>query len=213
MNGSTESLARPAETSRDALTDVLRDGAHQLLAQAIEAEVATWIENHKHLVDEDDHQAVVRNGHMPTRSIITGIGAVQVTQPRVHDRRIVGVNEDGQAIDERGQPVERFRSKILPPYLRKTKSMEELIPWLYLKGVSTGDFTEALQALLGPHATGLSATTITRLIILHTEISSGFAALFVNSAYLIKRLRSVPTISSVSSFKNARSRLAFEPLS
>jgi putative transposase len=158
MNSSTEALGMPAATSQDVLTDVLRDGAQQLLAQAVEAEVVTWIETHKQLADENGHRMIVRNGHMPTRSIVTGVGAVAVTQPRVHDRR----PED--TIGEDGQPVERFRSKILPPYLRKTKSMEELIPWLYLKGISTGDFTEALQALLGPHATGLSATTITRLI-------------------------------------------------
>ena len=76
----------------------------------------------------------------------------------MHDRR------PADELDETSQAVERFRSKILPPYLRKTKSIEELIPWLYLKGVSTGDFTEALQALLGPNASGLSATTITRLL-------------------------------------------------
>ncbi len=158
MKSSTEPLAMPATTSQDVLTSVILDGAHQLLAQAVEAEVASWIENHKQLVDENGHRMIVRNGHMPTRSLVTGVGAVRVTQPRVHDRR------PADALDDDGQPVERFRSKILPPYLRKSKSMEELIPWLYLKGVSTGDFTEALQALLGPQSTGLSATTITRLI-------------------------------------------------
>ncbi len=158
MQRTAESLAMPAANSQDLLTDVLRDGAQQLLAQAVEGEVASWIESHKQLVDENGRRLVVRNGHMPTRSLVTGVGSVAVTQPRVHDRR----PED--TVGEDGQPVERFRSKILPPYLRKTKSMEELIPWLYLKGVSTGDFTEALQALLGPQATGLSATTVTRLI-------------------------------------------------
>jgi transposase-like protein len=93
---------------------------------------------------------VVRNGHLPKRTITTGIGPIEVRQPRVHDRR---------PADE----AEPFSSKILPPYLRKTKSVEELIPWLYLKGVSTGDFSEALTALLGPDAPGLSATTVTRL--------------------------------------------------
>ena len=158
MNGTTESPAVPSTGSNDVFTAVLRNGAQQLLTQAIEAEVASWIETHKDVVGADGHRAVVRNGHLPTRSIITGVGAVQVTQPRVHDRR----SED--ALDENGRPVQRFRSKILPPYLRKTKSLEEFIPWLYLKGVSTGDFTEALQALLGPNASGLSASTITRLL-------------------------------------------------
>jgi transposase-like protein len=82
----------------------------------------------------------------------------------VLDRRIVGINDAGESIDANGQPVERFHSSILPPYLRKTKAIEELIPWLYLKGLSTGDFGEALAALVGPQAAGLSATTITRLI-------------------------------------------------
>ena len=163
MNGSKETLAMPAAESNDVLTSVLRDGAQQLLAQAVEAEVAGWIDRHQQVVDADGHRLVVRNGHLPTRSIVTGIGRVEVTQPRVHDRRCVGVNDVGDAVDADGDPVERFQSKILPPYLRKTRSIEELIPWLYLKGVSTGDFTEALQALLGSDAPGLSATTITRL--------------------------------------------------
>lgn len=158
MNGTTTALALPATESNDVLTAVLRGGAQQLLTQAIEAEVASWIDNHKHVMDADGHRTVVRNGYLPTRSIVTGVGDVRVKQPRVHDRRPAGT------LDERGQPVECFRSKILPPYLRKTKSIEELIPWLYLKGVSTGDFTEALQALLGPNASGLSASTITRLM-------------------------------------------------
>jgi len=150
--------AKPATNSTDMLTQVLREGAQQLLAQAIESEVGTWIECHSQAVDLAGHRQVVRNGYHPARTILTGVGPVEVTQPRVHDRRLPDV------VDENGEPVERFRSKILPPYLRKTKSIEELIPWLYLKGVSTGDFSEALQALLGPNAAGLSAATVTRLI-------------------------------------------------
>jgi len=140
------------------LTGILRDGAQRLLSQAVEAEVDTWIESHKHLSDERGRRQVVRNGHLPKRSIITGIGPVEVVQPRVLHRHGAGT------LDAHDQPVEPFRSKILPPYLRKTKSVEELIPWLYLKGISTGDFTESLQALLGPDVPGLSATTVTRLI-------------------------------------------------
>jgi transposase-like protein len=128
------------------------------LSQAVEAEVDTWIESHKHMTDEDGRRHVVRNGHLPKRGIITGVGSVEVTQPRVHDRRRPGT------LDEHGRPVGPFCSKILPPYLRKTRSVEELIPWLYLKGISTGDFTESLQSLLGPNAPGLSATTVTRLV-------------------------------------------------
>ena len=144
----TTSQAFAAVTSQDVLTEILLDGAHRLLGQAIEAEVEGWLESHKHRVDENGHRQVVGNGRLPSRTIVTGVGPVQVRQRRVHDRRIVGTNGDGEPIDADGQTIERFRSKILPPYLRKTKSIEELIPWLYLKGVSTGGFTEALQALL-----------------------------------------------------------------
>ena len=159
MNESTApALELPATTSQDVLTEILRDGAQRLLSQAVEAEVDTWIESHKHVTDEQGRRHVVRNGRLPKRGIMTGVGPVEVTQPRVHDRRGPG------ALDEHGQPVEPFHSKILPPYLRKTKSVEELIPWLYLKGISTGDFTESLQALLGLDAPGLSATTVTRLV-------------------------------------------------
>ncbi len=140
----------PLPESKDVLTEVLRLGAQKLLAQAIETEVADWIDQHQHLQDHANHRQVVRNGHLPARTISTGVGPVEVKQPRVHDRRLAG-------------EAEKFTSAILPPYLRKTKSLEELIPWLYLKGVSTGDFSEALAALLGPNAPGLSATTVTRL--------------------------------------------------
>jgi putative transposase len=121
-----------------------------MLAQAIEAEVAQWIESHHELRDAAGCRQVVRNGRLPKRTILSGVGPIEVEQPRVLDRR-----PDGEA--------ESFSSQILPPYLRKTKSLDELIPWLYLKGVSTGDFSEALAALVGPSATGLSATTVTRL--------------------------------------------------
>lgn len=139
----------PVPTSRDVLSELLCQ-AQRMLTHAIEAEVADWIDRHASLKGEDGRRLVVRNGYLPARTISTGIGAVEVTQPRVHDRR-----PPDQA--------EKFSSKILPPYLRKTKSLEELIPWLYLKGVSTGGFSDALAALLGPDAKGLSATTVTRL--------------------------------------------------
>jgi transposase-like protein len=146
----SEVRSLPVSQSKDVLGEVLRLGAQRLLAQAIEAEVAEWIDSRSHLCNDAGHRQVVRNGFMPERTILTGVGPVEVKQPRVHDRR---------PADEK----EHFNSKILPPYLRKTKSIEELIPWLYLKGVSTGDFSEALAALLGPEAPGLSATTVTRL--------------------------------------------------
>jgi transposase-like protein len=122
-----------------------------MLAQAIESEVAEWIDAHLQITTATGHRAVVRNGHLPKRAVTTGLGPIEVRQPRVLDRR-PGV-----------PPEERFSSKILPPYLRKTKTIEELIPWLYLKGVSTGDFSEALASLLGVDAPGLSANTVTRL--------------------------------------------------
>jgi putative transposase len=140
----------PLPESQDVLTEVLRLGAQKLLAQAIEAEVADWIDRHQGCQDAQGHRQVVRNGHLPARTITTGVGPVEVQQPRVHDRRPP-------------EHREKFSSAILPRYLRKTKGIEELIPWLYLKGVSTGDFSEALAALLGPDTKGLSATTVTRL--------------------------------------------------
>lgn len=143
-------LSLPVAGSRDVLTHILRDGAQRLLAQAIEAEVTEWIDAHADLKNADGHRQVVRNGHLPKRRITTGVGPIEVEQPRVLDRRPAS-------------EADRFSSKILPPYLRKTKSLEELIPWLYLKGVSTGDFNEALTALVGPDCPGLSASTVTRL--------------------------------------------------
>lgn len=138
--------------SRDALNEILRQGAQQMLAQAIENEVAEYLGRHADQRNEGGRRLVVRNGYLPARDIQTGVGLVEVRQPRVRDQRR----------NAQGEPL-RFTSKILPPYLRRTKSLDELIPWLYLRGISTGDFTEALQALLGPQAKGLSATNIVRL--------------------------------------------------
>ena len=131
----------------DALTEVLRNGARELLQQAVEAEVAEFVRRHRELKDEHERQRVVRNGYRPERTIQTGIGAVTVKAPRARDRA-------GEI---------KFQSNILPAYLRRTRSIEELLPWLYLKGLSTGDFSEALAALLGKDARGLSAATISRL--------------------------------------------------
>jgi transposase-like protein len=140
---------RPPEVD-DVLTEIARQGARRMLALALDVEAEQWIADHAHLTDERGRRQVVRNGRSPARHVSTGIGPLKVAQPRVHDRRPEGERE-------------KFTSKILPPYLRKTRSIEELIPWLYLKGVSTGDFQEALQSLLGPDCPGLSATTVTRL--------------------------------------------------
>jgi putative transposase len=150
MNEHRTEQAAGSIGSRDALTEVLRRGAADLLARAVEGEVDAWIAGHAHVLDRGGHRQVVRNGHMPEREVVTGIGPVKVRQPRVHDRR---------SEEER----EKFTSGVLPPYLRKTRSVEDLVPWLYLKGVSTGDFSEALAALIGVDTPGFSASTVTRL--------------------------------------------------
>jgi transposase-like protein len=131
----------------DALTEVLRRGAKELLQQAVEVEVAEAIAQFAELKDEQGRRRVVRNGYLPERSIQTGIGEVAVRAPRVRDRA-------GEL---------KFTSRLLPPYLRRTRSLEELLPWLYLKGLSSSDFSGALTALLGPAAPGLSAAKICRL--------------------------------------------------
>jgi putative transposase len=138
----------PQFTAEDPLTAVLRQGAQQLLAQAIEVEVAMLLAQYADRHDGQGRQAIVRNGHLPEREVQTGIGAVRVKVPRVRDRSGAGI---------------RFHSALLPPYIRRSKSLEALLPWLYLKGVSTGDFSEALQALLGPDAPGLAPATLSRL--------------------------------------------------
>ena len=137
-------------TASDVLSEILREGAQRLLQRAIEQEVDDYINGRASLVDQSGHRLVVRNGRLPERTITTGVGPVSVSQPRVRDRR---------PDDQR----ELFTPGILPKYLRKTKSIEEMIPWLYLKGISTNDFPEALQSLLGTDAKGLSPSTITRL--------------------------------------------------
>ncbi|MCD4811375.1 IS256 family transposase [bacterium] len=143
---------KPERFVDDPLTDVLRTGARKLLTEALEAEIEGFLAQYRDFRDTQDRQRLVRNGYLPERQIQTGIGPVAVKVPRARDRQ--PDHESGSI---------RFRSSLLPPYLRKTKSMEELIPWLYLKGISTNDFTEALSALVGKDAPGLSATTISRL--------------------------------------------------
>jgi putative transposase len=143
-------LSQPG-TFSDPLTEVLRNGARALLSQAIEAEVAALLNRHADQLTDDGRQRLVRHGHLPERKIVTGIGPVAVRCPRVRDR----VGDGSGRI--------RFSSAILPPYARRSKSLEVLIPILYLKGISTGDFEEALLALLGKDAGGLSASTIGRL--------------------------------------------------
>jgi transposase-like protein len=150
-NDNVIELKKPDAFVEDPITDILRQGARKLLTQALETEIEIFINHYRDLKDELGNQRVVRNGYLPERQIQTGIGPVSVKAPRIRDRQ----HDAAKRV--------RFRSSILPPYLRKTRSMEQLIPWLYLKGVSTGDFSDALAALVGNDAAGLSAATISRL--------------------------------------------------
>lgn len=140
-------LSGPAE-SADPLTELLRQGARELIQKAVEAELAEYLDSFQDRRLEDGRAAVVRNGHHPERELQTGIGPVTVKVPKVRSRD--------------GNPV-TFRSALVPPYVRKTRSLEAALPWLYLKGVSTGEMEEALEVLVGPDAKGLSASTVARL--------------------------------------------------
>jgi len=133
------------------LDQLIRSGAQKMLQAALEAEVEEFLARYEDRRDSKGRRFVVRNGHLPQRNILTGAGRLEVEQPRIRDR------------SDSKEPI-RFTSKILPPYLRRSKAIDELIPWLYLKGVSTGDFTEALQALVGPRAATLSANVVVGLL-------------------------------------------------
>jgi len=144
-------LKKPENSVEDPLTELLRQGARKLLMQALETEIESFVKQHEQIQDEEGRRHIVRSGYGPERKVQTGIGEIEVRVPKATDRR-------------KDAPSKvRFTSSILPPYLRRTKSIEELLPWLYLKGISTGDFSEALAALLGKNAPGLSASTIGRL--------------------------------------------------
>jgi transposase-like protein len=147
MKTQANTLSLQNEDTRSVLDEIVREGARHMLQRAIEAEVAAYIEAHQHLRDAAGHRLVVRNGHQAERHVLTGAGPLPVKKPRVHDRRA----------------GHRFTSRILPRYLRRSPSIDALIPVLYLKGVSTGDFTEALTALLGEGAAGLSPANLVRL--------------------------------------------------
>ena len=147
----TQDRSAPSELQEPGgvLEELARKGARQLLAQAMEAEVAEFVERHRGRTDEAGRRLVVRNGHLPERELVTGIGPLRIRQPRVDDRGLV--------------QEQRFNSQILPRYLRRVASVDNLIPILYLKGISSGDMSEALESILGPGAAGLSATNIVRL--------------------------------------------------
>jgi putative transposase len=131
------------------LDELAREGARRMIAAALEAEVAEYVEALRHHRDESGHALVVRNGRSHHEwTVQMGAGSIKIRAPRVNDRR----------------PNHTFSSKILPPYMRRSPRLKEAVPILYLRGLSTGDFSEALEALLGSEAAGFSATTITRLL-------------------------------------------------
>jgi len=143
-----KAVSQPEENVTDPLTEMLRQGARKLIAEAVEAELHSMLEKSSNIRLDDGRKAVVRNGYLPHRTIQTGIGDIEVRVPKVRDRSGSGI---------------KFNSGLLPPYLKRAASITELLPWLYLKGISTGDCQEALSALLGEQAKGLSANTISRL--------------------------------------------------
>lgn len=147
-NSKLELVSRPEEKSSDPLTELLRSGAKALISKAVELELDAMLASYRDLKLTNGCQVVVRNGYLPERRVQTGIGDIEVKVPKVRDRSESGI---------------KFNSTILPPYLKRSKSMEELIPWLYLKGISTGDFQDALVSLVGEQAKGLSANTVCRL--------------------------------------------------
>jgi putative transposase len=145
-NDTIVSFSDPA--FRDELSDLVRDGAQRIIRQAVEAELKVFLEKHADERDEAGRRAIVRNGYQPRREVLTGVGPVPVQLPKTRDRAGEG---------------RYYRSELLPPYLKKAKRLEAVIPWLYLKGVSTNDFDEALKALFGDSVKGLSPATVTRL--------------------------------------------------
>lgn len=144
----TEEANGVAPEVKYTLDELARDGARRMIAAALKAEADDYVERMRRERDEQGHALVVRNGKAQQRTLTTGAGPIRIQAPRVHDRR----------------PGQRYTSQILPPYMRRSPRLEEVLPVLYLRGLSTGDFAEALPVLLGPEAAGLSATTITRLI-------------------------------------------------
>jgi transposase-like protein len=136
------------DTITDPLTELLRTGAEQLIYQAVEAELLDLLAEHSERRTEDGKAGVVRNGHLPERELQTGLGPVTIQIPKVRAKT--------------GEPV-TFHSALVPPYVRKTRSLEAALPWLYLKGISSGEMGEALKVLVGPDAEGLSASTVSRL--------------------------------------------------
>ena len=143
---------------KQSLDELVQTGARRMIAAALEAEVEDYLEKFRHLRDEQGHAVVVRNGQAQERTLAMGAGVMKIKAPRIHDRR----------------PEERFTSNILPPYMRRSPRLEEALPVLYLRGLSTSDFQEALPVLLGSDAAGLSASTISRLTSIWQEEHKGW---------------------------------------
>ena len=148
MNKGTVIELKNRDTISDPLTEMLRAGAQQLIEQAVELELQELLKQHKDRLTEEGKAGVVRSGYLPARELQTGIGPVTVRIPKIRSKT--------------GEPV-TFRSALVPPYVRKSKSLEAALPWLYLKGISSGEMGEALKVLVGPDASGLSASTVSRL--------------------------------------------------
>ncbi|TNE47356.1 MAG: IS256 family transposase [Deltaproteobacteria bacterium] len=172
-------LHNPEQQFVDPIMELLRQHARTLISKAVEAEVTHFVEQYEDLVLYNGRKRVVRNGFTPERTMQTPVGPVQVKTPRVRDR--------GNAVD----PI-RFHSNILPPYLRKTRTLEELVPWLYLMGISTGQMEEAIQALLGTDAAGFSPSTVSRLkeswsdefgLFIQRELSEHYPYIWVDGFY------------------------------
>ena len=168
----------PGGEPSSVIDQLVREGARQMLAAALQAEVAAYIDQFAHQRDEDGHRLVVRNGTAGTRTVLTGAGAVEVTAPRVNDKR---------ADPDTGERM-RFSSAILPPWARKTPQISEVLPLLYLHGLSSGDFVPALGQFLGSHA-GLSASTVTRLTETWSAEAAAFMARDLSQADYVKRWR------------------------
>jgi len=153
MNNNTSRLKLSPEENivKKSLDEIAREGAREMLQRALEIEVDLFLEQYQYILDDNGNRQVVRNGQSRSRKIITGAGQLDIRTPRIDDRILDRHKE------------KRFKSSIIPPYLRRTKNMDELLPVLYLKGISTGDFTEALEAILGKQIIGLSAQNIVRL--------------------------------------------------
>lgn len=148
-----EQIPTSLETMESELFEIARSGARRLLQKALEAEIEAHVTSHAGLVDEDGRKAVVRNGYAPARSILTGVGALEVSRPRLDERKALKADPSH----------ERFNSGILPRFLRRTPSVEGVVAVLYLKGISTNDFDVALKAIYGEGVGSLSASTVSRL--------------------------------------------------